>query len=86
MYTLRHSPDDTAVVAPALLDAVVLKGEFMANRETDRNRRPGQTSSTDDDMVRGRADEMEDMGETDEFEDTEDIDEDEDEEEGESNF
>jgi hypothetical protein len=69
-----------------LLDAVVLKGVFMANRETDRNRRPGQTSSTDDDMVRGRADEMEDAAEeTDEFDDTEDLDE-EAEEDGEGSF
>jgi hypothetical protein len=69
-----------------LLDAVVLKGVFMANRETDRNRRPGPTSSTDDDMVRGRADEMEDAAEeTDEFDDTEDLDE-EAEEDGEGSF
>jgi hypothetical protein len=73
-------------VALALLDAVVVKGVFMPNREDERNRRPGQTSSTDDDMVRGRADEMEDAAEeTDEFEDTEDLD-DEAEEEGEGSF
>jgi len=58
----------------------------MPNRENERNRRPGQTSSTDDDMVRGRADEMEDAVEgTDEFEDAEDLDE-EAEEDGEGNF
>jgi hypothetical protein len=69
-----------------LLDAVVVKGVFMPNRENERNRRPGQPSSTDDDMVRGRADEMEDAVEgTDEFEDAEDLDE-EAEEDGEGNF
>lgn len=50
----------------------------------DRNRRSEQTSS-DDDMVRGRADELEDVTEeTDEFEDTEDLDQEE--EEGEGSF
>jgi hypothetical protein len=39
---------------------------------------------TDDDAVRGRADEMDDAEETDEFEDTEDLDEEE--EEGEGSF
>ena len=56
----------------------------MANRN-DRDREPGQTSSTDDEMVRGRADEMDDMdSDTDEFEDNEDVDEEE--EEGDASF
>lgn len=54
-------------------------------RNTDRNRRPDKTSSTDDDMVRGRADEMEDAAETDGFEDPEDLDE-ESEEDGDGSF
>jgi hypothetical protein len=55
----------------------------MAYR-ADRNRRSEQTSS-DDDMVRGRGDEMDDMSEdAEEFEDTEDLDEEE--EEGEGSF
>jgi hypothetical protein len=57
----------------------------MANRDTDRNK-DEQTSSTDEDMVRGRADEMDDdaVEDTDEFDDTEDTDEDE--EEGDGTF
>jgi hypothetical protein len=62
----------------------IVKGVYMANRN-DRDREPGQTSSTDDEMVRGRADEMDDMdSDTDEFEDTEDADEEE--EEGDASF
>jgi hypothetical protein len=57
----------------------------MANRDTDRNRDPEQTSSMDDDMVRGRADELDDdaVEDTDEFDETEDLD---DEEEGDGTF
>ena len=55
----------------------------MANRN-DRNQEPGQNSSMDEDMVRGRADEMEDM-DTDELDDSEDLDEEE-EEEGDGTF
>lgn len=56
----------------------------MATRD-DRKRQSEQTSSIDDDnMVRGRADEMEDRdSESSEFEDTEDLNE---EEEGEGSF
>lgn len=54
----------------------------MAYR-ADRHRESDQPSS-DDDMVRGRADEADDMTEeTDEFDDTEDLDE---EEESEASF
>jgi hypothetical protein len=58
----------------------------MANRDTDRNRDPEQTSSTDDEMVRGRGDEMDDdaVEDTDEFDETEDMDDDE--EEGDGTF
>ena len=58
----------------------------MANRDADRNKEPEQISSIDDDMVRGRADELDDdaVEETDEFDDTEDVDEDE--EEGDGTF
>lgn len=57
----------------------------MANRDTDRNQDPEQNSSMDDDMVRGRADEMDDAVEdTDEFDETEDTDDDE--EEGDGTF
>ena len=58
------------------------KGVFMATRD-DRKRQSEQTSSIDDDMVRGRADEMEDRdSESSEFEDTEDLNDEEQEEEG----
>jgi hypothetical protein len=56
----------------------------MATRDQDRPRQ-GDRSSTNDDMVRGRSDDMdmEDMAQdSDEFEATEDLDEDEDENEG----
>jgi hypothetical protein len=58
----------------------------MATRD-DRKRQSEQTSSIgDDEMVRGRADEMEDKDiESDEFEDIEDLN-DEEEEEGEGTF
>ncbi len=58
----------------------------MAKRDTDSNRDSEQISSPDDDMVRGRADEMDDdaIEDTDEFDDTEDTDEDE--EEGDGTF
>jgi len=57
----------------------------MATRD-DRKRQSEQTSSVDDDMVRGRADEMEDRDSvSDEFENIEDLNEEE-EEEGEGNF
>jgi len=54
----------------------------MPNRDLDRtserDRRP-----KDDDMVRGRSDEMDDMSnESEEFEDTEDLDEDDEQDEG----
>jgi hypothetical protein len=48
----------------------------------DRKRQSEQTSSVDDDMVRGRADEMEDRDSvSDEFENIEDLNEEEEEEE-----
>jgi hypothetical protein len=58
----------------------------MAKRDTDRSRDSEPISSTDDDMVRGRADEMDDdaIEDTDEFDDTEDTDDDE--EEGDGTF
>jgi hypothetical protein len=83
MYSLRHSPDDIAR-GTSFARRRFVKGVFMANRD-DRDREPGQTTPTDDDMVRGRADEMDDMdSDTDEFEDTEDLDEEE--EEGDASF
>jgi hypothetical protein len=83
MYSLRHSPDDIAR-GTSFARRRLVKGVFMANRD-DRDREPGQTTPTDDDMVRGRADEMDDMdSDTDEFEDTEDLDEEE--EEGDASF
>lgn len=61
----------------------------MSNRDTDQKSQPEQTSSTEDndnEMVRKRADEMEDMtNDSDELEDTEDLD-DEEEEQGEGSF
>lgn len=54
----------------------------MATRD-DRKRQSEQTSSFDDDMVRGRADEMEDRDSQNlEFEDTEDLNDEEEEEDG----
>jgi hypothetical protein len=56
----------------------------MANRN-DRTQEPNKNSSIDDDMVRGRADEMDDMDtDTDELDDSEDLDEEE--EEGDGTF
>jgi hypothetical protein len=53
----------------------------MANSEFDQKKQPEQISSTDDEMVRGRADEVDEPADdSDEFEDTEDLDD----EEGES--
>jgi hypothetical protein len=57
----------------------------MANSEFDQKKQPEQISSTDDDMVRGRADEVDDTADdSDEFEDSEDLDEEE--ESGEGGF
>jgi hypothetical protein len=61
----------------------------MANRHTDGGRRSERNSSTDDDMVRGRADETDDLAtdtETDEFDDTEDLDDEAEEEGAEGDF
>jgi hypothetical protein len=53
----------------------------MANRDLDP--RDESERSVNDDMVRGRADDVDDMSnESDEFEDTEDLDEEEEEDEG----
>jgi hypothetical protein len=59
----------------------------MATKDSDRRRQFERSSSIDDDdMVRGRADDMEDKdSETDEFEDIEDLN-DEEEEEGDGSF
>lgn len=59
----------------------------MANKDAHRESPDEQTSSKEDnDMVRGRADSMEDAtNETDEFEDVDDLDEEE-EDEGEGSF
>jgi hypothetical protein len=59
----------------------------MAKRDTNPGNQSEQSSSTEDnDMVRGRADEMEDApNDSDEFEDIEDLD-DEEEEQGEGTF
>ncbi len=57
----------------------------MANSEFDQKKQPEQISSTDDDMVRGRADEVEDTADdSDEFDDSEDLDDEE--ESGEGGF
>ncbi len=58
----------------------------MADRDMDQKKQPEQISSTDDDLVRGRADEVDDTADdSDEFEDTEELD-DEEEEAGEGSF
>ena len=58
----------------------------MANSDFDQKKQPEQISSTDDHIVRGRADEVDDTADdSDEFEDTEDLDEEE-EESGEGGF
>ena len=58
----------------------------MANSDTGRKSQNDDRDLKDDDQVRGRADEMEDMpSETEEFDDTEDLD-DEEEETGEGSF
>jgi hypothetical protein len=59
----------------------------MATKDSDRKRQSERSSSIDDDdIVRGRADEMEDKdGESEEFEDIEDLN-DEEEEEGDGSF
>ena len=50
----------------------------MANRDSDHHKDSEDISSMDDEMVRGRADEMDDTVEdTDELDETEDMDEDE---------
>ncbi len=57
----------------------------MANSDFDQKKQPEQISSTDDDMVRGRADEVEDTADdSDEFDDSEDLDDEE--ESGEGGF
>jgi|AAFX01.1.fsa_nt_gi hypothetical protein len=54
----------------------------MPNRDQDRTSQDDRSPMNDDDMVRGRSDDMDDMSnDADEFEDTEDLDE-EDEDEG----
>jgi hypothetical protein len=58
------------------------KGAFMPNRDLDRTSER-DPRSTDDDVVRGRGDDMDDMSdENEEFEDTEDLDEGDEEDEG----
>ena len=58
----------------------------MANSDFDQKKQPEQISSTDDDIVRGRADEVDDTADdSDEFEDTDGLDEEE-EESGEGGF
>jgi hypothetical protein len=48
----------------------------MANRDTDRMNQTDPIPTKDDDMVRGRSDDRDDMSsDSDEFEDTEDLDE-----------
>jgi hypothetical protein len=55
----------------------------MANRERDRTSQTDRNPMYDDDMVRGRSDDMDDMSnDSDEFEDTEDLDEEDQEDEG----
>jgi hypothetical protein len=57
----------------------------MANRDQDRPSQPDGSPMKDDDMVRGRSDDMDDVSnDSDEFEDTEDLDEED--EEGEGTF
>ena len=57
----------------------------MANRNTNPDEQTSSKDSEDSEMVRGRADSMEDAAnETEEFEDTEDLDNEE--EEGEGSF
>ena len=59
------------------------KGAFMANRDRDRTSQSDRNPMSDDDMVRSRADEADDVSnDSDEFEDTEDLDEDDDQDEG----
>jgi hypothetical protein len=59
------------------------KGAFMANKDRDRTSQTDRNPMYDDDMVRGRADEAQDMSnDSDEFEDTEDLDEEDDQDEG----
>jgi hypothetical protein len=68
------------------LVVTLLKGVFMATKDSDRKRQSERSRSMDDDIVRGRADEMEDKdSESEEFEDIEDLN-DEEEEEGDSSF
>jgi hypothetical protein len=48
----------------------------MANRDRDRTSQSDRNPMRDDDMVRGRSDDMDDISnDSDEFEDTEDLDE-----------
>jgi hypothetical protein len=55
----------------------------MPNRDLDRTSERNRRPQNDDDMVRGRRDDMDDMSnESEEFEDTEDLDEEAEEDEG----
>ena len=55
----------------------------MANRDIDRTNQTDPIPMKDDDMVRGRSDDMDDVSsDSDEFEDSEDLDEEDDEDEG----
>jgi hypothetical protein len=55
----------------------------MPNRDLDRTNESNQRRMDDDDMVRGRRDDIDDMSdEGEEFEDTEDLDEEGEEDEG----
>jgi hypothetical protein len=88
--SLRHvSMISHRGTAFAQLVITLLKGVFMATKDSERKRQSEWSSSIeDDDMVRGRADEMEDRDsdtDSDEFDDTEDLN-DEEEEEGEGSF
>ena len=60
----------------------------MAKREQDQTSPTEGTSMNDDDMVRGRSDDVDDIANdsADEFEDSEDLEEEEDGEEGEGSF
>jgi hypothetical protein len=64
------------------LVVTLLKGVFMATKDSDRKRQSERPRSMDDDeIIRGRADEMEDKdSESEEFEDIEDMNDEEEEE------
>ena len=55
----------------------------MAKRDEDRTSQADRSSMTDDDMVRGRSDDIDDVSnDSEDFEDTEDLDEEDEEDEG----